>query len=100
MIRIDVVRGDGEVTRLVGQSGIAVCAPELAAEVQRSAAATVSLRCSSDAELAWNLATLLLASVRHVSPEAYAAAHRLEHVLDAGRPDLHRRLPPQPGNAQ
>jgi len=76
MIQIDVKRADGRVTRLMGESGIATCAPSLSENVRESDPPTVSFRCASAGELAWNLAAIM-AGVRHLSPEAYTMAHEL-----------------------
>lgn len=95
-IRIDVHRlVDGQVTRLEGESGIAVCCPPLADDVVLSDPGIVSIRCSTTAQLAWNLA-VLLATVRNYSLEAYMAAHELEIFVDAGRPQHFRQLPNPP----
>lgn len=95
MIRIDVARDDGEITRLNGRSGIAVCAPALEDQLQMSDPATVSLRCSTPEELAWNLATIL-ATVKHVCPEAYETAHELMRFINPAHPRLQRKLPRYP----
>lgn len=93
-IRIDVVRDDGEITRLRGESGLAACMGPLEERVELSNPATVSMRCSTAAELAWNLATLM-AAVRHSSPEAFDMAGRLMEFCNFDRPELQRKLPPR-----
>lgn len=91
-IRIDVIRGDGEVTRLVGESGIATCMGPLADKMEESSPPTISLRCGNEAELAWN-AAVILAAVRHASPTAYEMAHQLMEYCNFDRPQINRRLP-------
>lgn len=95
MIRIDVVRDDGEITRLRGESGMAACMGPLDQRIEASDPATVSLRCSTPAEMAWNLATLM-AAVRHNSPEAFELAGLLMEYCNYDRPVINRRLPPRP----
>lgn len=91
-IRINVVRGDGEVTQLKGESGMAVCMGAIAAKVRESEPPAVSLRCSTEAELAWNLAALM-GAVRAVSPHAFEVAHELMEFCDFKRPLVNRMLP-------
>lgn len=97
MIRITVVRDDGEATQLHGHSGMAACmGSPLSAEVQKSDPPVVSFRCSSPEELAWNLAALM-AGVRHIAPEAFEVAEELMQFVDFGRPNISHTLPPRPG---
>lgn len=93
-ITIDVKREGGQVTRLVGVSGMAVVTgasvggritPETDTPV-------VTLRCNNAAELAWNLAALM-GAVRSVDETAFAAAFRLMELLNFDRPVIRRELP-------
>ena len=87
-ITITVARDDGEVTRLEGESGLAVCTRDLAS----FESPTVSLRCATEEELAWNLAAVM-ASVRHVAPQAFVMALRLADAFDAEHPHAEWTLP-------
>ena len=91
-IIIDVKRDDGQVTRLNGASGIAACAPNLAEELITSEPAMVSMRCSTEAEIAWNLACILATVMAH-SPAAYDMAHALAPLIDAKQPTMIHKLP-------
>lgn len=99
-IRIDVARSDGEVTRLEGASGMAAVLPPIdtTKPLERQDVATVSLRCSTAAELAWNLATLM-AAVKHHSPEAFESAVVLMRLVNFDRPRIDRRLPQWPSSS-
>ena len=92
-IRITVARNDGEVTRLEGQSGMAVCCADLNERAEISTTPVTSFRCSSAAELSWNLAALM-AGVRHLSPDAFAVALELMEGIDFASPQFRRQLPP------
>lgn len=97
-IRITVARRDGEVTRLVGNSGMATCMGPMNERIELSDPPTVSLRCSDPAELAWNLAALM-GAVRSVSPEAFAMATVLMDLCNFEKPQARRILPDLTGGA-
>ncbi len=93
-ITITIGRSDHRATRLEGKSGMAVCMGPMAEEIRRSDPPVVSLRCSTPAQIAWNLAALM-GAVRHVAPEAYELAHELMPLCNFAEPRLHNRLPPE-----
>lgn len=80
---------------MVGKSAIASCMGPLANPIELSEPAWISLRCDSEAELAWHLAGIM-AAVKHHSPAAYAMAGELQKLIRADNPKLQRRLPPRP----
>lgn len=101
-IRIDIRRSDGEITRLEGHSGLAACMGPIADDPVRSDPPAISLRCSTPAELAWNLAAVM-GAVRHLSPAAFEMAHALMPLCKFDRPDMPARFlrpferePPEP----
>lgn len=91
MITIDIYRDDGEVTRLQGESGIAVAMHPLPENLELAEPAGASLRCSTSAEMAWNLA-VMIATVRDLDPRAYSMAKRLSHLVRPNT-DTSRKLP-------
>lgn len=93
MIDIVIRREGGDVTHLKGQSGLATCMGELADDLRESDPPTISLRCSTAAELAWHCA-VVMAAVRHANPRAYELAKGLMEFCNFDRPQLERRLPP------
>lgn len=95
-IRIDIRRSDGEITRIEGHSGIAACMGLVADPPELSSPPSISLRCSNDVELAWNLAALM-GAVNHVSPDAFRMANWLMPLCNFDRARLQRWLP-KPGD--
>ena len=91
-IRIDVARDDGQVTRLVGESGMAACMGPLSDHPILSDPPMTSLRWGNEAELAWNLAALM-AAVRHSSPHAFRMAGELMELCNFRDPIMGRHLP-------
>lgn len=94
-IRITIARTDGRVTRLEGESGLAVCMGPMDVEFRRSDPPVVSLRCASEVELAWNLAAVM-AAVEHQAPAAFELAKELARLCDFRQPLVMNRLPPEP----
>lgn len=94
MIRIQIRRDDGHVTKLEGESGMATCMGPVDQEFRKSDPPVVSIRCSNVVELAWNLAALM-GAVRHHAPEAFEIAQELMPLCNFAAPVLQNRLPPE-----
>jgi hypothetical protein len=92
MIQIDVKRDDGQITRLSGVSGMAVCSPALGETPKATDPPAVSLRCNSPSELAWNLAALM-GAVFHLDPIAFATALELMDVMSYEKPQIRQMQP-------